>query len=109
MLWATTSVQVIHGREARATRNENHADLDSTEWFGSNPNLDDLINMQGASQSPRSHDAGAIAATDSARLQNSATQNRPHFIARPMRVVESLSMFSLVFLYMLCRINMYVM
>ena len=71
---------VIHGREARATRNENHADLDSTEWVGSNPNLDDLINMQGASQSPRSHDAGAIAATDSARLQNSATQNRPRFI-----------------------------
>ena len=74
MLCGYHQCPVIHGREARATTNEHHADLDSTELFGSNPNLD------GASQSPRSHDAGAIAATDRARLQTSATQDRPRFV-----------------------------
>ena len=73
-----------HVTRTRAVMDEQPSDLDWTQLFGTNPNLDGLMNMQG-----QPLDSGGVTQERSplqehpangATLQTSATQNRPRFL-----------------------------
>ena len=75
-----------HATGIRAAMDEQPkvTDLDWPQLFGSDPNLDGLISMQGASQSPvrmtQVRSSPQLCSADRASVQASATQNKPRFL-----------------------------
>ena len=71
-----------HATGIRAAMDEQPTDLDWPQLFGSDPNLDALISMQGASQSPvrMTQVRSSLQAADGASVPASATQRKPRFL-----------------------------